>query len=92
MSDFAGQVVIRTRARQNHLTIEVTDNGVGIPQEIQDRIFDPFFTTKDPDKGTGLGLSIANRIVEAHGGELSATNLDEGGAAFTIDLPRPDGP
>src|SRR5206468_764250 len=62
-----------------------SDEGTGIPHEIRERIFDPFFTTKA--KGTGLGLSIAHRLVEAHGGRLSAANGAGGGAEFTVVLP-----
>ncbi len=77
-------------AAQRHggeLVIEVRDRGHGIPVEDLTRIFDPFFTTKEPGKGTGLGLSLAYRIVEQHGGRLSAENRPGGGACFRVCLP-----
>jgi signal transduction histidine kinase len=49
-------------------------------------MFEPFFTTKS--NGTGLGLAIVGRIAEMHGGEVRARNCPEGGAAFTIRIPR----
>jgi two-component system sensor histidine kinase HupT/HoxJ len=67
--------------------VSVRDNGPGIASEHLLRIFDPFFTTKPVGKGTGLGLSISYGIVEQHGGQLSARNATEGGAAFTLVLP-----
>jgi len=66
------------------LSLIVEDNGPGIPAEILDRIFNPFFTTKD--EGTGLGLSIVHRIVEAHGGVITAAQRGGGGARFEIRL------
>jgi signal transduction histidine kinase len=66
--------------------IEVTDNGKGIPPEVQKRLFDPFFTTKEG--GTGLGLPIAARIVEKHGGELRYETELNRGTTFRIVLPR----
>jgi two-component system sensor histidine kinase HydH len=68
------------------LTLVVRDQGPGLPDEIRDRIFDPFFTTKP--HGTGLGLTIAHRLIEAYGGRLAAQNRAEGGAEFSITLPR----
>ncbi len=68
------------------LELEVADSGPGIPEEIGPRIFEPFFTTKS--EGTGLGLAIVSRIAEAHGGRIEMMNCPEGGAAFTICLPR----
>jgi len=67
------------------LTIE--DSGPGIPEDVLPRIFDPFFTTKDVGQGTGLGLAITYGIIQEHGGTVHASNVPNGGARFTIDLP-----
>lgn len=79
------RITIRAKANAQIVSIEVADEGPGLPEEILERIFDPFFTTKP--HGTGLGLSIAHRVVEAHGGRLSAENGPTGGAVFCIELP-----
>ena len=65
--------------------IQVTDDGPGIPEELQENILQPFFTTKD--EGTGLGLSIAVRILEEHGGFLDVLSVEGEGTTFTIILP-----
>jgi signal transduction histidine kinase len=69
--------------------LRVTDTGTGIPPEMAGRLFTPFASTKAT--GTGLGLSISRRIIEEHGGRISADNRPEGGASFTITLPAPEG-
>jgi signal transduction histidine kinase/DNA-binding response OmpR family regulator len=66
------------------IRVSVRDNGPGLSLEQQQRIFDPFFTTKT--KGTGLGMAIAKRIIEAHGGQISARAGQ--GAELIILLPR----
>jgi signal transduction histidine kinase len=68
--------------------LRVSDTGSGIPPENLAHIFDPFFTTKEVGQGVGLGLSVARRIVEEHDGWIEAANREEGGAAFTIWLPK----
>ena len=68
-------------------TISIIDNAKGIHKEIMDRIFEPYFTTKEQGEGTGIGLYMSKVIIEENmGGTLSAVNLKEGGASFTIDF------
>jgi signal transduction histidine kinase len=64
--------------------LTVADTGPGIPPELLDKIFNPFFTTKE--SGTGLGLSIVHRVVEAHDGSITASNVDGAGAKFEIRI------
>jgi signal transduction histidine kinase len=73
------------------IKVIVSDNGPGVPITDSERVFDPFFTTKDPNKGTGLGLAIVSRIVEGMGGTIWVRQAREGGAAFMIYLPVPEG-
>jgi len=61
------------------------DTGPGIPESVMQRIFEPFITSKE--RGTGLGLAVSRRIVEKHGGSLTAANQPGGGAAFVVELP-----
>jgi len=68
------------------LRIDVTDTGPGIPPAAMDKLFTPFATTKPA--GTGLGLTMARRIAHDHGGTLTASNRADGGACFTLTLPR----
>jgi signal transduction histidine kinase len=66
-------------------SIEIRDTGRGIPTTDLQRIFIPFFTTKS--EGHGVGLALAHRVVTDHGGTLTASNAQEGGAVFTMKLP-----
>ncbi|MDX1591980.1 MAG: HAMP domain-containing sensor histidine kinase, partial [Balneolaceae bacterium] len=82
------KLTVRTKSNPDAVTIEIEDNGSGIPDEIRDKILQPFFTTKKGTQGTGLGLSITNDIVKAHGGELKVSTQAGNGTTFTIDLPN----
>jgi signal transduction histidine kinase len=81
-----GELVVTSYEGRRGLELEIADSGPGLQQEDLERVFDPFYTTKP--SGTGLGLSIVHRIAEAHGGRVTAMNCPEGGAAFTIEIPR----
>lgn len=69
------------------IEINFTDNGCGIPPEIQKNIFEPFFTTKAIGKGTGLGLSVSYGIIKEHGGEIKVDSVEDCDTTFTITLP-----
>ncbi len=74
-------------AEGNMISINIRDNGCGIPREHLDRIWDPFFTTKDVGKGVGLGLALTYNIVKRHGGEIQVTSTVDEGTTFTVLLP-----
>jgi two-component system NtrC family sensor kinase len=67
--------------------IEVSDNGLGIPEDVRSRIFDPFFTTKPVGLGLGLGLSICHGIVTAHGGTITVESSLGHGTTFRVVIP-----
>lgn len=84
-----GTVRVRlTQEDDEWVTIRVSDQGVGMPQEVQARMFDPFFTTKPRGLGTGLGLAIVSSVVRAHEGEIECESTPGQGTTFTIRLPR----
>jgi two-component system, NtrC family, sensor kinase len=72
--------------------VRVSDTGVGLGPDVLPHIFEPFYSTKEVGRGVGLGLAVSRRIVEEHGGWIEAANRPEGGAVFTIYLPRADTP
>jgi signal transduction histidine kinase len=76
----------RTEEGAAWVEIRVSDTGVGIPPEVQDRIFDPFFTTRA--EGTGLGLSTVHRIVESHAGSLRVESAPGCGTTIWVVLPE----
>lgn len=82
------QIIIKTEASTDSVTIKIKDNGSGMPQTVQKQIFEYLFTTKKVGKGTGLGLSISRQIVEEkHGGKLTCHSVLGQGTEFIIELP-----
>ena len=73
------------KGRTQFLSVDICDEGPGIPEQDLNKIFNPFFTTKDD--GTGLGLAISQRIITEHGGVLRVKLLKQGGSKFTMTLP-----
>jgi signal transduction histidine kinase len=66
----------------------VSDDGMGIPEDVLPHIFEPFFTTKAEGKGVGLGLAIAFGIVQQHGGNIGVSSPQQKGTTFTVTLPE----
>ncbi len=82
-----GRLTLRAYAKGDAVTVEITDNGPGIPPEVQPRIFEPFFTTKGPGAGTGLGLHIAyNIVVHRHRGQIQVAS-EAGETRLRVVLP-----
>jgi signal transduction histidine kinase len=80
-----GSLLIQARETDRGVDFVFADSGGGMPKEVLDKIFTPLFTTKA--KGMGFGLSICKRIIEAHGGKISAESVQGKGTTFTISLP-----
>ena len=85
-----GRIDIVTRCEPDGLSVNISDNGPGIPEAVAQHVFEPFFSTKSEGEGTGLGLSISQGIVKEHGGNIT---VDPGGpatgrgATFSVELP-----
>ncbi len=87
MEPEGGTLTIVSERRDGDVLLRFADTGPGIPEAALARIFDPFYTTKAMGQGTGLGLSVSHGIVHEYGGEITARNQPEGGAAFELRLP-----
>ena len=84
-----GEITLSARAEAGFVTINVSDNGVGVPEEHLPHIFERFYKVDRSrrDGGTGLGLAIVKHIVQAHGGEAWAESCEGGGSSFSFRLP-----
>jgi signal transduction histidine kinase len=84
--DVTRELTIRSQRGENgEVLVSVSDTGVGLPSQHEDKIFNAFFTTKT--HGTGVGLRISRSIVESHGGRLWAADNPTRGATFQFSLP-----
>ena len=82
------RISITARADNRQLTINITDDGPGLPDEHDlPALLEPFFTTKSPGEGTGLGLAIVQAVAEEHNGHLSLQNHPDGGCEARLQLP-----
>lgn len=87
MEAAGGTVKVSCRFVLDHIHIQVSDNGPGIPESNLSRIFDPFFTTKPVGKGTGLGLSICYGIARKMGGTIEVSSDLNQGTTFEVRIP-----
>jgi nitrogen fixation/metabolism regulation signal transduction histidine kinase len=81
-----GEIKIKSSTGETGIELEISDTGIGMEKEIQDKIFEPNFSTKDV--GTGLGLPIAKKIIEDHGGTIQAFSKKNEGTQILIKLPH----
>ena len=79
-------VIIKTQKGKDEIRFHVTDNGMGMTKEIQEKIFERFFTTKG-SKGSGFGLLVTQKTIEEHGGRVSFESDPGKGTTFSLHLP-----
>jgi signal transduction histidine kinase len=80
-----GEIRLAARGEGPCILVSIEDTGPGVPPAILPRLFDPYFSAKSG--GTGLGLAIVKKIIEEHGGSISARNREGGGFRVSFDLP-----
>tara|TARA_R100000278_G_scaffold115822_1_gene94953 strand:- start:127 stop:549 length:423 start_codon:yes stop_codon:yes gene_type:complete len=80
------RIVVRVSEENNHVVIEVSDNGIGISEENSQKIFEPKFTTKS--SGMGLGLGMVKNIVETYHGSITFTSQKNEGTVFKVTFPK----
>ncbi|TDF37386.1 HAMP domain-containing histidine kinase [Alteromonadaceae bacterium M269] len=84
----SGTLKVKSYATASDVVVEVSDDGMGIPQDRINKIFDPFHTSKPVGVGTGLGLSISHGIMEKHSGSISVQSEVGVGTTFTLRFPK----
>lgn len=85
-------VQLNAKGYNDHIQIDISDTGIGIPKDQIENVFDEFFRASNARKkekdGTGLGLSIVKQIVDRHGGRISVKSRQDKGTTFTVILPK----
>lgn len=85
---YVKRISLKSRGQDNKIIIDITDNGIGIPEENMNRIFDPFFSTKNASDGTGLGLSISYGLIKEMNGSIDVDSQVNEYTRLTITLPE----
>lgn len=80
-------VRVHTGCTEGYVSIRISDNGIGMTEEVKARMFDPFFTTKAVGEGTGLGMAIVYGIIQDHHGQIEVDSMPGAGSEFRITLP-----
>ncbi len=89
--NYKGELSIFIKKLKEYVMVNISDNGPGIPANIQDKIFEPFFTTKQRGEGSGLGLDICRTIIKNHNGRIELESSENKGTCFKVFLPiQPD--
>jgi signal transduction histidine kinase len=81
------KITLEVKSQPNSVLFEVSDNGIGMDRETREKALSLFFSSKGAG-GTGLGLFIANKIAQAHGGEIDLESNEGKGSRFTVTMPR----
>jgi PAS domain S-box-containing protein len=85
------RLAILTFEQSGNVVVEVTDNGIGMSKEVQEKLFEPFFTTKKIGKGTGLGVSISYGIIKDYNGSIEIDSQPDRGTSFILRFPAIEG-
>jgi len=87
-----GKIIVKAFAKEANVEVDITDTGIGIPEEELDKLFQEFYRVDNQinqqAKGTGLGLALAKNIIEAHKGRIWVKSKAEAGSAFSFTLPQ----
>ncbi len=81
-------IAVRSFFEENRVKVSVSDTGIGIPADLQERIFEPFFTGKAEGKGAGLGLCISREIIKNHEGRIHVKSWENRGSTFVLSFPK----
>jgi signal transduction histidine kinase len=86
-SEQGGKITIHSHKDDKAICIAISDEGIGIPDDIKDSLFEPFVTSKPTGQGTGLGLALAYKTVQDHNGTIEIESQAEAGTRVVVRLP-----